>query len=73
MAPSTYVGCALSAALGGRIRFGSLKFIDTDGPMPVLGFYPVHSLCLSDSDFVVDHLGQPHPSEGAEPPPRMPS
>jgi hypothetical protein len=72
MVPCTYVGRALGVALGGRIRFGSLEFVDTDGPMPVSGFYLGQVLRRNDLDFVADHLGQLHLYEGTVPSPRMP-
>jgi hypothetical protein len=72
MVTCTYVGRALGVAPGGRIRFGSLEFINTDGPMFVSGFYPGQVLCLSDLDFMADHLGQLHLCEGTVPSPWMP-
>jgi hypothetical protein len=58
MAPCTYVGLALGAALSGRIRFGSLEFSNIDGPAPVNGLLPGQDLRFGDLDFVIDRLGQ---------------
>jgi hypothetical protein len=45
MAPCTYIGLALGAAPGGRIRFESLEFADIDGLAPVNGLLPSQALC----------------------------
>jgi hypothetical protein len=71
MAPFTYIGYALSAALGSCIHFGSLEFINIDGPLPVSGFHPIQAHRLSGLDFVADHLGQWHPSASIIPPQQM--
>jgi hypothetical protein len=71
MVPCTYVGRALGVAPGGCICFESLEFVDTDGPMPVFGFYLGQVLRLGDLDFMADHLGQLHLCEGTVPSPRM--
>jgi hypothetical protein len=57
MAPCTYVGLALSEAPSGHILFGSLKFVNIDGPAPVDSLIPGQALRFGDLDFVVDHLG----------------
>ena len=63
MAPCTHIGLALSMALGGRIRFGSLEFADIDGPAPVNGLIPRQALRFGDLDFVTNCLGQLRLSE----------
>jgi hypothetical protein len=63
MAPCTHIGLALGAAPGGRVRFGSLKFADIDGPTLINGLIPSQALCFGDLDFVADHLGQLQLSE----------
>jgi hypothetical protein len=68
MAHYTYVGHALGAAPGVRIRFGSLEFIDTDGPIPIYSFYPGQIICFGNLDFMANHLGQLHLSGGVSPP-----
>ena len=60
MAPCTNVGLALGVAPSGRIHFGSLEFIDFNGPMPALSLCPGQALCFGDLDFIADHLGQLH-------------
>jgi hypothetical protein len=58
MAPCTYIGLALGAALGGYIRFRSLEFADIDRPAPVNSLLPGQALRFGDLDFVDNHLGQ---------------
>ena len=58
MAPCTYVGLALGAAPGGRIRFESLEFADINGPAPVDGLLPGQALRFGDLDFLADRLGR---------------
>jgi hypothetical protein len=71
MAPCTYVGLALSAALGNRIHFKSLEFADIDGLAPVNGLLPGQALCFEDLDFVADHIGQLWLSEENAAPPHI--
>ena len=58
MAPYTYVGLAIGVAPDGRICFGSLEFVDIDGPVPVNRLCHGQALRFGDLDFVADHLGQ---------------
>jgi hypothetical protein len=71
MAPDTYVGLVLSAALGSRIRFGSPEFTDIDGPAPVNGLLPGQALRFGDLVFVADLLGQLWLSEENAAPPHI--
>lgn len=68
MEPFTYVRHALGAAPSSHIHFGSLEFINNNGPMPVSSFYSSQVLRLGGLEFVVDHLGQPYLSIGIMPP-----
>jgi hypothetical protein len=52
MAPCTYVRLALGAVLGGRICFGSLEFIDVNGPTPAFSLLPYQALHFGDLDFI---------------------
>ena len=45
-----HIGLALGAALGGRIRFGTLEFVDADGPEPVIGLLLGQALRFGDLD-----------------------
>jgi hypothetical protein len=56
MAPCTYVGLALGAAPISRIRCGSLKFIDANGPTLAFSLLPRQVLRFGDLDFIADHL-----------------
>ena len=58
MAPCTYIGFALGAAPGGRIRFGCLEFANINGLAPIDGLLPGQTLRFGDLDFMADHLGQ---------------
>jgi hypothetical protein len=71
MAPCTYVGLALGAALGGRICFRSLEFSDIDRSTPVNGLLPGQALRFEDLDFVADRLGQLRLSEENVAPPHI--
>ena len=63
MAPFTYVGLALGASPGGRIRFRSLEFTDINRPAPVDGLLASQTLRFGDLDFMADRLGQLRLSE----------
>ena len=58
MAHCTYVRRALDAALGGRIRFGSLEFANINRPAPVDDLLLGQALCFEDLDFMADRLGR---------------
>ena len=58
MAPCIYIGLALGAALGGRIRFESLEFADINGLAPVDDLLLSQALRFGDLDFMADRLGQ---------------
>ena len=73
MAPSTCIRLALGVASGGRICFGSLEFIDANGPMPAFSLLPGQALRFWDLDFITDHLGQLHLYEGDAAPPHTPT
>jgi hypothetical protein len=57
MAPCTYARLTLGVAHGGRNRFESLKFVDVNGPTPVLSLCPGQALCFGDLDIIASHLG----------------
>ena len=71
MAPCTYVGLALGAAPGGRIRFESLEFADINGPAPVDGLLLGQALRFGDLDFVANRLGRLQLSEENAAPPHI--
>ena len=66
MAPYTYIGPSLSVAPGSHIRFGSLEFIDTDEPAPIVSLHPDQALHFRDLDFIADHMGQLHLMKGMQ-------
>jgi hypothetical protein len=57
MTPCTYVGLALGEAPSGHICFGSLEFVNIDGPAPVDSLISSQALRFGDLNFVADHLG----------------
>ena len=64
MAPCTYVRLALGAAPSGRIRFGSLEFIDVNGPTPAFSLLPDQAFRFGDLNFIADHIGRLHLRNG---------
>jgi len=73
MAPCSYIGLALGAALGGRIRFGSLEFADANGPTPASSLLPGQALHFEDLDFIAVHLRQLCLNERDTAPPHTPT
>jgi len=57
MAPCTYVRLSHGVAPDGLICFGSLKFTNTNRPMPAFNLLPGQALRFRDLDFIADHLG----------------